>query len=411
MVRRYSYRHELVLEGDPVSILRRASTARIAIVAAALVVLAVATAVASAALRGSGTAPPDKPLATAVHDAFAAPPPSGVSARIRFTDHLMTAGSLPQGSTSALLTGATGRLWLAGDGRFRLELQSDAGDAQVVGDGKGGVIVYDGSSNTVYRLAADHAAGSDHGARPSHQPPSVADIQSAVRKLASTLTLSGAFGDTVAGQPAYRIEGVPAHSGGLLGRALVAWDAANGVPLRVAIYAQGDSSPALELAVTDISFGSVSAGDVAFTPPSDAKVVDVQAPGQGSDSSNSGEHATVTGVDAVRAAVPFPLAAPDALVGLPRRDVRLISGEKPGALLVYGQGLGAVVVLERAAQPGEKGILPAGLPQVSINGATGSELDTALGTAISFDKGGVSYLVAGSLPPVAAERAAREVAP
>ena len=38
---------------------------------------------------------------------------------------------------SPLLTGATGRLWLTGDGRLRLELQSDAGDAQIiVSDGK-----------------------------------------------------------------------------------------------------------------------------------------------------------------------------------------------------------------------------------------------------------------------------------
>ncbi len=47
------------------------------------------------------------------------------------------------------------------------------------------------------------------------------------------------------------------------------------------------------------------------------------------------------------------------------------------------------------------------LPTVSIKGATGQELDTALGTMIRFTRGGVTYTVIGSVPPAAAELAAR----
>ena len=47
------------------------------------------------------------------------------------------------------------------------------------------------------------------------------------------------------------------------------------------------------------------------------------------------------------------------------------------------------------------------LPQVNIDGATGTELATPLGTIVSFERGGVSYTVVGSVPPVAAENAAR----
>ena len=47
------------------------------------------------------------------------------------------------------------------------------------------------------------------------------------------------------------------------------------------------------------------------------------------------------------------------------------------------------------------------LPQVNIDGDTGSELATALGTVVSFESGGIHYIVAGSVPPVAAENAAR----
>ena len=42
-----------------------------------------------------------------------------------------------------------------------------------------------------------------------------------------------------AGQPAYTVRIAPKHDGGLLGAAELAWDAARGVPLRVAVYAAG----------------------------------------------------------------------------------------------------------------------------------------------------------------------------
>jgi hypothetical protein len=46
---------------------------------------------------------------------------------------------------------------------------------------------------------------------------------------------------------------------------------------------------------------------------------------------------------------------------------------------------------------------------VSIGGATGHELPTALGTIITVERGGVSYTLVGSLPPNAAETALRAV--
>jgi len=49
------------------------------------------------------------------------------------------------------------------------------------------------------------------------------------------------------------------------------------------------------------------------------------------------------------------------------------------------------------------------LPKVSIEGATGTELSTALGTVVSFERDGVSHVVGGSIEPVAAEAAAREL--
>ena len=47
------------------------------------------------------------------------------------------------------------------------------------------------------------------------------------------------------------------------------------------------------------------------------------------------------------------------------------------------------------------------LPEINIDGATGTEIATPLGTIVRFQRDGVAYTVLGSVPPVAAENAAR----
>jgi outer membrane lipoprotein-sorting protein len=373
-------------------------------IAAAVVVVAAGAGVAQAALSG-GSAPDPKPLDVAVRDAINAPAVAGITARIEFTNHLLPAGAAGRGTSTPLLAGATGRLWLASDGRARLELQSDSGDAQLVTDGKVATL-YDASSNTVYRAALPK----EHARHDSRRPATLADVDTALARLARTWSLSGAQPGTTAGQPSYTVRLSPKDDGGLLGAAEVAWDAARGVPLRAAVYAQGQQDPVVELTATGISYGPVDAKDLRATPPADAKVVELDPsshPGGASAPSHLQEPA-VRGVDAVAKRLPFRLSAPDTLAGLPRRDVRLISfGGEPGALSIYGRGLGAIVVVQRKADAQQAGGRQIDLPKINIDGATGTELATALGTVVTFDRGGVSYVVGGSVPPVAAENAAR----
>jgi hypothetical protein len=180
------------------------------------------------------------------------------------------------------------------------------------------------------------------------------------------------------------------------------------VPLRAAIYAQGDANPVLEIEATDVSYSRIPAEKVSTTPPAGAKVTEID-PALRMDA--QGKPTSVEGVDAVQKELDFPLAAPAELAGLPRRGVRLIkTGDKAGAISTYGQGLGQILVFQSKAEPGAKGtVAPAGLtlPQVNIDGATGSELATALGTFLTFQRDGVQFVVVGSVPPIAAENAAR----
>ena len=66
-------------------------------------------------------------------------------------------------------------------------------------------------------------------------------------------------------------------------------------------------------------------------------------------------------------------------------------------------------MIEQPAKGGDDGEGLSHLPAVSIDGAAGHELATALGTIVRFQKGGVTSTVIGSVPPVAAEAAARAV--
>ena len=379
----------------------------IAIAAAAAIVLVGGSAIAVAAGGGSGPTPQPKPLAQALHDALSAAEPSGITARITFTNNLFPSGALVGATGSALMSGATGRLWLNANGG-RLELQSDAGDVQVVwNDAK--LTVYDASSNTAYTVDLPTPAATS---TTTHTAPSLDEISTFLTDVAKHWTVSDAQPSNVAHQPAYTVDVSPSHDGGLLGSAELAWDATQGVPLKVAIYAQGSSTPALALEATGISFGPVSDSAVTVAPPAGAKVVDLssQATGQGKDAGSTAP--PVTGLAAVQAAVSFPVVAPDTLVGLPRQDVRLVGPQDSKAVLVvYGQGLGAIVIVERAhdaagAQAGNGSPLSA-LPTVSLAGVTAHELATQLGTVLGWDSGQVSFVLAGSLPSGAAEAAAR----
>jgi outer membrane lipoprotein-sorting protein len=380
--------------------LRTISSRRLYGIVAAIVLLAGTAGIAQAALRGSASPPDPKPLDRAVLDALRAPKPQGVSARVTFTNGLLPGGSLPQKSgASPLAAGAEGRVWLAADGRFRVELQSDRGDAQIVDDGRR-VTVYDPASKTAYTLPSHAAADRSRDGR----TPTLADVDRALARLAHTWTVSGARPGTTGGRPSYTVRIAPKDDGGLLGAAELAWDAAKGVPLRAAVYAQGEDEPVLELEARDVSFGAIPRSTLSASLPAGTDVVEIDPP-----AGAAGRPSHVRGVAAVSRRLDFQLAAPASLAGLPRTDVRLVRmRDGAGALSTYGSGMGTIAVFQRKASASTDGHVDGlRLPAINIDGATGTELATPLGTVLTFTRDGVAYVVAGSVPPAAAENAAR----
>jgi outer membrane lipoprotein-sorting protein len=386
--------------------LRTTSTARLlALVIGVVVVGAATAAIAIAATGSSGQKPPPKPLAQAVRDALTAPKVDGVTARIKFTNHLIDSGAVV--GQTPLISGASGRLWASSDGKVRLELQSTSGDVQVTSDGKS-FLVYDSGSNTAYRgEIPQHQNHSQSQSKPD-SPPSVSQIQKSIHQARQHGSVSGAIPTTVAGQSAYEVRVAPQH-GGLVSGARLAWDAIRGVPLKVSVYARGNGSPVLSLGAQNISFGKVAASTFAISPPKGAHVVDLTPHSGGNGTGPRGKGAT--GLRAVQKAVGFTVSAPDRLAGKSRQDVKRVGSD--GALVTYGQGLDGIAVFEKksdsqaqapSAHHGDNGL---SLPTVSINGTTARELPTALGTVVQFTRGGVEYTVLGSQPANTVIAAAR----
>lgn len=391
------------------SFLRTISTPRLAAICASVAAVA-AGGTAIAVAGDSGPVPPAKPLPNAVHDAITAPEVQGITARVKFTNHLIDSSGIH--GASPLLSGATGRLWLSPGKALRLELQSEgSSDSQLVVDRKG-FWVYDGSSNTVYKGKLPRHSGRRHVEK-RHQVPSVSRIQRGLERARNhKLDISGPVPGNIAGQPAYTVRVGPGRPGGLLGAVELAWDAARGLPLRVGVYARGNNDPVLELVATDVQYGPVPASDFAVTPPADAKVEDVTP--QRRAAGDRGRHARAAGGLRAAKKLPFAVSAPATLAGRKRSAVRVIQFKHgKAALLRYGSGLGAILVVEKKTRPETQQQQRSGhhrqleLPTADVNGATAKVIDTPLGSVVSFERGGVSYTVLGSVRASVAEAAAR----
>ncbi len=403
------------------SLLRRLPLPRLLLLCATAVVVGIGcTALASA--LGNDPKPAPKPLAQAIHDALTAPNLEGFSARVSLTNHLIEGANIQGqepggGNGGPLLSGGEGRVWIAADGRIRLELQSEKGATELLYDGST-LTLYQASSNTLYQYTTPARQGersSQQTSADSGHVPSVAAIQEAITHLMGHADLSGAVPTDVGGQPAYAVRISPARDGGLVGGAELAWDASHGVPLRLAIYAKGQSAPVLALTATDVSYGPVPSSVFSLSLPAGVKTTKIAPPKGGADGRH--EHpsvdATTTGVAAVQAKLPFTLQAPATLAGMSRHEVRLVEVDgHDAALASYGEGLGGIIVVESQAKQGagsqtEEGSSPLTLPHVSINGAKATELPTALGTLLSFSSSGVDHLLVGSVTPSVLQAAAR----
>ena len=357
---------------------RRARTRTLAAIGIAAAVAFVAANVV-ASQGGTPTRPPaPATLSELLLRESGAAGPAGLSADFHYVNGLVPdTSSLPAitgGGPTPLLEGASGRLWW-GDGRLRMEFQNDSGDTQLVVHGDH-ALMYDAAAGNAFSVVLPVLASA--GATRS----GLAGAAQLLLGLRSQMHVSEPAPGVIQGRPAYTVTLRPAGSESLIGAISLSLDADTGTPLRVRIYGRGSSQPVVALDLSNVHYGAVS-----------PTVFDIKLP-----FGMQPSPIRFSSLPSIGAAA--SCGAPARIASLPLTSCRAATGSaaSTGRLLVYGHGLGAVIVLEELEGGDATGGVWGLLPGVSLGESEGRELSTTLGTVIRFGRGGITYTVAGSRP-------------
>ena len=318
--------------------------------------------------------------------------------------------------------GGSGRLWLQQGSGVRLESQGSGSDFVVVA-GKDGLWTYSSATSTATHYIAPASASSPEPASSSSPPTSPTDplatITAALQRFAATGTVTMGSASTVAGQPSYLLVMTPTSTTTTVGSLQVAIDAKTFVPLRLQLFAKGDTTPTISAGFTSVSYRHVSDGLFAFTPPTGATVRSATVPSPQSLLSNTTavKPATVKPLTLANAtakaagfgltlAVPQPNALPS---DLPFAGATVTAPTKTrGALAVlhYGAGFGSVVLIESQGISSQAAGLQEQITQLphglitaaTIDGGPGYELQPSLVNVAAWHHGATTAVAAGLVP-------------
>ncbi len=311
----------------------------------------------------------------------------------------------------------TARVWYGGPDRLRAELQGENGDRVFVHDGER-AWAYDGATNTLKTGERPQEEPRATEQPDTETPPNPAEIDRMLAEIAPTSELTQGTPIRYAGREAYVLTLSPKDKDATLvdrGRALI--DSETFLPLELSLYAQGRPDPVFSWRVSDLDVGPVPAERFAFQVPPGARVVpfgegreDRREPEMRS-GAKPAELETVAEAQRLADFEISELANPPG--GRELTGVYLKGAD--GVVLTYGSGWGTVVLAQGpqkdgapASQPGAAGGGDLALPTVDLGGEVeATELSTPVGTGLRWNAGGVSYVLAGSVPASELERAAR----
>lgn len=304
----------------------------------------------------------------------------------------------------------TARIWRGGPEQLRAELQGANGDKVIVKNGAE-VSVYDGASNTLKIGEKPEAEG------PPEAGPSPEEIDEFLAEISPTSNLTTGEPVEFAGRWAYPLTLEPKDKGlTLVERAEVLVDAEAFVPLRFELYAEETPEPVARYEAQDFEVGPVPDSRFELETPPGATVERIEHPGgERADEDHEGTEPKVVGsVEEAGELAGFPVEGlAEAPGGRQLEEIHAASG---GAVLTYGSGWGTVVLAEKAGgeAPEPQGDAGEGreeglqIPTVGLGGGVEArEVATPVGTVLSWSSGGVSYTLAGSVPPAELEAAAR----
>jgi outer membrane lipoprotein-sorting protein len=177
-------------------------------------------------------------------------------------------------SLSSLLTGShTIKVYYLNAQHFRLSVQQPMSETDVVRSAST-LWLWESTSNSVTEFTAPATAQKHAQKLPTG--PVLTPQQAAsqiLQAVGKTTLVSVQDNVSVANEPAYQLVLKPKDHRSLIGRVVIAVDAKYGMPLRVQVFAKGDSGPAFQVGYTQLSMNTApAAANLNFTPPPGASV-------------------------------------------------------------------------------------------------------------------------------------------
>ena len=178
-------------------------------------------------------------------------------------------------SLSSLLTGShTIKVYYLNAQHFRLSVQQPMSETDVIRSANT-LWLWESTSNSATEFTAP-AASQKHAQKKLPAGPVLTPQQAAnaiLTAVGKTTLVSVQDNVSIANEPAYQLVLKPKDHRSLIGRVVIAVDAKYGMPLRVQVFAKGDSGPAFQVGYTQLSMNTApAAANLNFTPPPGASV-------------------------------------------------------------------------------------------------------------------------------------------
>jgi hypothetical protein len=209
----------------------------------------------------------------------------GQASHVQFTGTVVETASLglpslpsnltgDSSSPYALLTGShTMRIWYGSPDHFRLSVPGTLSETDLVRDG-GTLWEWESGSDDAAKFTVADKKVDDTRTAPLTPQQAASE---ALSEVGPTTTVSTDPNVSVAGQSAYELVLAPKSHQSLIGQVRIAVDSANGLPLRVEVFARGATSPAIQVGYTQVQFVAPASSELTFTPPPGSHVTSGQA--------------------------------------------------------------------------------------------------------------------------------------
>ena len=187
---------------------------------------------------------------------------------------LPSAGGGSAVSLPGLLSGSTtARVWSAGEDRSRIAVDGAFAEFDVVRDGRD-LWTFDSASSDVTHVRLPEPAQERKAPLPSG-PSTPQEAAEGVLSLVDPSTeVTVGRAELVADRPAYELVLTPRDAGTLVESVRIAVDGETRIPLRVRVFGEGQTEPALEVGFTSVDLSAPDASVFDFVVPPGSEVTE-----------------------------------------------------------------------------------------------------------------------------------------